>query len=174
MGTRQDYMLAPSIATSALDRGMLEVYDVRGGTLRNITSKYGATLRSGGDADARLRFRPLTTYLLGPEWYPVDVDHRWMPKRATLRMGAPFRPERRLYLTAYRAAGLAPPKSRYRQRRRPATRGGSPGPFEIAFALPDSIGGSHEMLVAIEASKTFRPPSDSRDLSLSFGVFEMR
>ncbi len=174
-GRVEDYVLAPSIANRALDRGMLEVYDVRGGTLRNITSKYGATLRRAGMPMRVSVSDPLTTYLLGPEWYPVDVDHRWMPKRATLRMGAPSEPERRLYLTGYSAAGLGPadvavsvngialPPAVVR-----------PGPFEIAFALPDSIVRSHEMLVAIEASKTFRPSGDSRDLSLSFGVFEVR
>ncbi len=174
-GRVEDYILAPSVATKALDRGMLEVYDVRGGTLRNITSKYGATLRAAGMPMRVSVADPMIAYLLGPEWYPVDIDHRWMGRRATLRMAAPAEPERRLHLSGYNAPGLGPvdavvsvngialPSALVR-----------PGPFEIAFALPDAVVGSKEMLVVVEVSKTFRPPGDARDLGLSFGVFEVR
>jgi hypothetical protein len=174
-GRVEDYVLAPSVTATALDRGELEVYDVRGGMLRNITSKYAATLRAAG-LPARVSVSdPLTAYLLGPEWYSLDTDHRWMPRRATLRMGAPAEPEHKLYLSGYCAEGLGPaeiavsvdgialPPQPVR-----------PGKFEVSFALPDAEVGKREMRVAVEVSKTFRPPGESRDLSLSFGVFEIR
>ena len=85
---------------------MLQVYDVRGGTLRNITSQYRLTLRAAGLPLRVSVSDPLTAYLLGPGWYALDIDHRWMGKRATLRMGAPAEPERKLYLTGYSAAAL--------------------------------------------------------------------
>ena len=174
-GRVEDYVLDPSVAAQALDHGDLQVYDVRGGTLRNITSQYRLTLRAAGLPLRVSVSDALTAYLLGPGWYALDIDHRWMSKRATLRMGAPAEPERKLYLTGYSAAalgeaeltvsvdGVALPAATVH-----------PGPFTAAFALPDSVVGKGEMQVAIKVSKTFRPPGDPRDLGLSFGVFEVR
>jgi hypothetical protein len=174
-GRVEDYVLDPSVAAQALDRGDLQVYDVRGSTLRNITSQYRLTLRAAGLPLRVSVSDSLTAYLLGPEWYALDIDHRWMGRRATLRMGAPAEPERKLYLTGYSAAalgetevtvsvdGIALPSTSVR-----------PGPFTSAFALPDSVAGKGEMQVEIKVSKTFRPTGDPRDLGLSFGVFEVR
>jgi hypothetical protein len=174
-GRVEDYILAPAVAARALDLGELQVYDVRGSVMRNITTDYSDTLAEGGlplriSTDDRL-----TAYLLGPEWYKLDVDHRWMPKRATLRMGAPAEPGKKLYLSGYSPDALAavqvtvtvdgaplPPQTVH------------PGSFEAAFPLPDSVVGKSEMLVAVEVSRTVRPPEDGRDLGLSFGVFEVR
>ena len=174
-GRVEDYILAPSVAAKAYNSGELEVYDVRGGTLRNITSKYAATLRTAG-LPARVSVSDsLTGYLLGPEWYAVDSDHRWMGKRATLRMAAPAEPEHKLYLTGYCAAGLGEAEiAVWVDGMALPTAPVRPGPFELAFALPDALVGKREMHVAVEVSKTFRPPGESRDLGLSFGVFEVR
>jgi hypothetical protein len=143
--------------------------------LRNITTEYAETI---GEDTLPLRVSvsdPLTAYLLGPEWYVLDIDHRWMPKRVTLRMGAPGEPGRKLYLNGYAPPGLGvvdltvtvngvalPPRTIHS------------GPFEAAFPLPDSVVGKSEMRVAVEVSRTFRPASDDRDLGLSFGTFEVR
>ncbi len=171
----EDFVLDPSVAMQALDRGELEVYAVRAGTLRNITSKYGATLRAAGLPKRVSVSDPLTAYLLGPEWYAVDTDHRWMGKRASLRMGAPSEPERKLYLSGYCAPGLGAVDVTVSVDgvALPAA-GVRPGRFEASFALPDSLVGKREMRVEVEVSKTFRPPGEARDLGLSFGVFEVR
>ncbi len=174
-GRVEDYILAPDLTARSIDLGELQVYDVRGSVMRNITTDYSDTLAEGG---LPLRISvgdPLTAYLLGPEWYKLDVDHRWMPKRATLRMGAPAEPGKKLYLSGYSPDALAavqvtvtvdgaplPPQTVH------------PGSFEAAFSLPDSVVGKSEMLVAVEVSRTVRPPEDGRDLGLSFGVFEVR
>jgi hypothetical protein len=174
-GSVTDYVLAPGVAASALDRSQLEVYDVRGAQLRNITMQYAATLR---DRALPLRLSAadgLTAYLLGPEWYHLDIDHRWMPKRATLRMGAPSQPGEKLYLNGYApdggggedvsvtVDGVTLPAQPVR-----------PGPFEAAFRLPDSVTGEREMHVVVEVNRTFTPPGDNRELGLSFGVFEVK
>lgn len=174
-GRVEDYVLDPSVAAQALDAGEAQVYDVRGATLRNITFQYRLRLQSAGLPLRVSVSDSLTAYLLGPEWYVLDIDHRWMGKRATLRMGAPAEPERRLYLTGYSAQALGEAEVRV------SVDGVAlpaapvhPGPFTIAFGLPDSVVGKREMHVAVEVSKTFRPPEDPRDLGLSFGVFEVR
>lgn len=171
----EDFILAPGVTGAALDRNQLEVYDVRGAILRNVTTKYAATMRDRA-LPPRIRVADsLTAYLLGPEWYKLDIDHRWMPKRATLRMGAPAGPGKKLYLSGYSPDELGPvdvtvsvdglslPSQTVR-----------PGPFEAAFPLPDGVVGKPEMSVAVEVSHTFRPQGDARDLGLSFGIFEIR
>jgi hypothetical protein len=174
-GRVEDYVLDPSVAVQALDRGEAEVYDVRGGTLRNITSQYRLTLQSAGLPLRVSVSDSLTAYLLGSGWYALDIDHRWMGKRATLRLGAPAEPERRLYVTGYSAEALGPAEMKVLVDgvALPAA-SVRPGPFSVAFGLPDSVAGKSEMQVAVEVNKTFRPPGDPRDLGLSFGVFEVR
>jgi hypothetical protein len=46
--------------------------------------------------------------------------------------------------------------------------------FELEFPLPASVVGKPELQIAIEVSRTYRPPSDARDLGLAFGVIEIR
>ena len=174
-GRVEDYTLAPGVAARALDLGELEVYDVRGKALRNITTDYSDTLAGSGLPLRISAGDPLTAYLLGPEWYDIDVNHRWIPKRATLRIGAPAEPGKKLYLSGHSPDALGvvevtvtvdgaplPPQTV------------RPGPFEAVFPLPDSEVGKSEMLVAVEVSRTFRPAEDPRELGLSFGVFEVR
>jgi hypothetical protein len=154
------------------------VYDARGSRLRNITAIYAAMPR-----ETRLPRRvdaasPLTSYLLGPEWYASDGDHRWIPRRATLRLGGPSAAGQKLNLTGQC------PNEQLRNGPLPiaVTVDGSAMPpamihdpvFELAFALPDSLVGKPEIHVSVEVGRTFRPASDPRDLGLVFGVFEVK
>jgi hypothetical protein len=174
-GRVEDYILAPGIAARALDLGELQVYDVSGGVLRNITTDYSDTLPDSGLPLRISAGDPLTDYLLGPEWYDVDVNHRWMPKRATLRMGGPAEPGKKLYLSGHAPDALGAVEVTVTVDGAPLPpQTVRPGPFDAVFPLPDSVVGKREMLVAVEVSRTFRPPEDPRELGLSFGVFEVR
>jgi hypothetical protein len=153
---------------------------VSGPRLRNITSAYAAVPR---DTRPPLRVdaaSPLAQYLLGPEWYPSDGDHRWMPRRATLRIGAPDAPGRKLYLrgdcpdeqlvagpldVTVTIDGSALPPAKIR-----------PGEnaFDLAFPLPDAVAGKAEMQVTVEVARIIRPAADPRDLGLVFGIFEVK
>jgi hypothetical protein len=46
--------------------------------------------------------------------------------------------------------------------------------FDLEFALPPALAGRPQVQIAIEVSRTFRPPTDARDLGLAFGVIEFR
>ena len=135
------------------------------------------------DARAPLRVdvsNPLIAYLLGPEWYANDGNHRWMPGRATLRSRPPRRHGQELHLK-----GVCPPEL---LRAGPilvtvtvdgstlATAGIHPrnNTFDLSFPLPGSVVGKDEIVVAVEVNRTFRKPPDNRDLGLAFGVFEVR
>ncbi len=178
LGDVEEFVLPGSVTTRALQRNELVVYDVKGPRLRNITSIYAAIPR---DDSLPLRIDaadPLTADLLGPEWYPVDENHRWMPKRATLRMAGPPAAGRSLYLHGnctdeqLRAGPLTVavtvdnstlPAAAIRETS-----------FELEFHLPDAMAGQRQMQVTVEVSRTFRPSGDARDLGLAFGFFEVR
>jgi len=180
LGNIADYVLPADVTAQALQHEDLVVYDVRGERLRNITATYAALPHEGGLPRRVDVASPLTGYLLGPEWYASDGDHRWMPRRASLRMGAPETPGQKLYLrgvcpeeqlgagplpVAVTVDGVALPAA--------AIRPGAPT-FELEFALPGQVAGKAEMRVTVEVGRTFRPASDPRDLGLVFGSFEVR
>jgi len=166
----------------ALKREELVVYDVRGPRLRNITAIYAAMPQ---ESYAGLPRRvdaasPLTSYLLGPEWYESDGDHRWMPRRATLRIGAPASGGMKLYLRGacpeeLLKAGPLPVRVTVNGIALPAAaiRPGETA-FELAFDLPAAVTGKTEMRLTVDAARSFAPASDPRDLALAFGTFEVR
>ncbi|HWB83714.1 MAG TPA: hypothetical protein VG675_06215 [Bryobacteraceae bacterium] len=174
-----EFVLPPGVTANALARDQLVIYAVAGRQLRNITSVYRVAnsmdqLPSRVDAGS-----PLTAYLLGPEWYGVDGNHRWMPKRATLRLAAPAAPGEKLYLdgncpeetvknglsVSVTVNGIAEPPARI-----------SPNDtsFDLAFPLPDSVVGKSELSITVEVNRTLRPPGDERELGLAFGTFAVR
>ena len=178
LGNVADYVLPPGAVDQALKADAVVVYDVRGPRLRNITSLYAALPR-----ETRLPSRvdlasPLTQYLLGPEWYPADGDHRWMPKRATLRMAGPAAEGQKLHL-----AGQCPPEQ-LRNGPLPlavTVEGGPPltseirePVFDLSFTIPYTAVGKAEMHVAIEVGRVFRPAADPRNLGVVFGVIEVQ
>jgi hypothetical protein len=177
-GDAEEFVLPGSMTTRALERDELVVYDVKGSRLRNITSLYASLPR---DQSLPLRLDaadPLTSDLLGPEWYPVDENHRWMPKRATLKMAGPPTTGRSLYLHGncmeqQLAAGPLTVTVTVDNWTLPAAPIRETS-FELEFRLPDALAGKREMQVAVEVSRTFRPPADARDLGLAFGFFEVR
>jgi hypothetical protein len=117
--------------------------------------------------------------LLGPEWYASDGDHRWMPGRASLRMGAPAVAGQKLYLRGecpdeQLRAGPLPVTVTVGGSSTGATIRPGENAFELAFPLPASVVGLPEMLVTVSAGRIFRPANDPRDLGLAFGSFEVR
>jgi hypothetical protein len=181
LGNIGDYILPADVVSQALKREELVVYDVRGPRLRNITAVYAALPRESGGLPLRVdAASPLTSYLLGAEWYGSDGDHRWMPRRAGLRIAAPSAPGQKLYLRGscpdeQLRLGPLPVTVTVDGVTLPATviRPGE-NAFELAFALPDSVVGKAEMRVTVEVGRVIRPASDPRDLGLVFGVFEVR
>ncbi len=169
------FVLPAELVYDALDNGRLEVYDVRGPLLRNITWEY-----SGRPRQAAIPVRldvgdPLAEGMLGPEWYSRDGGHRWMPKRATLRIGAPAVPGAGLYLEGRCAAEQLPQTVTVSVNGRalpPAV--ARDEQFLLVFPLPDDLAGRGDMRLVIEAARTVRPKSDPRELGLAFGVIEVK
>jgi hypothetical protein len=178
MANLGEFVLPPGEAGRALDNGEVAVYDVRGPRLRNITSSYAAQPRDLGLPRLVDVGSPLSAHALGPEWYALDGNHRWMPKRASLRIAGPSAAGQKLYLHGYYPADQL--------RKGPVTVSVSingtlvatapipGGDFELAFALSPDVVGQPSMEVVVEVSRTFRAGADVRDLGLTFGEFEVR
>jgi hypothetical protein len=179
----EDYELAAGPAIHGLDHDQIVVYQIGGPRLKAITSTYTRTAaqqlnpsppRSIDVASA------LTAYLLGPEWYPREAGFRWMPRRATLRIGSPLKPSDKLYLNGFcplvqLQAGPMPFRVTV-----DGTNIGEivlkPGdsPFQISLALPARFIGMTQLDIAIDTARTFRTQTDARELSLAFWSFEIR
>ena len=180
LGNIVDYILSSDVVAQALKREELVVYDVRGPRLRNITDLYAALPREVGLPLRVDAASPLIGYLLSPEWYQSDGDHRWMPPRAGLRMGAPAAGSQKLYLRGncpdeQLSRGPLPVTVTVEGETLPIAviRPGE-NAFELVFALPASVVGKAEMRVTVEVGRVIRPASDPRDLGLAFGAFEVR
>ncbi len=180
LGDVAQFILPAGVVEQALKRGELVVYDVRGPRLRNITEVYAAMPHEESRLPLRLdAASPLTSYLLGPEWYAPDGDHRWMPRQASLRMGAPAAPGQTLYLRGncpdeqLRAGPLPVTVTVDGSVTEAVIRPGE-NAFELAIPLPASVAGKAEMKVTVAVARVLHPESDPRDLGLAFGVFEVR
>ncbi len=179
LGNVDEFLLPADVTATALSRDELAVYDVRGPRLRNITRAY-ALMPQERKLPSRIDFaNPLASYLLGPQWYPADGNHRWMPKRATLRIAGAAAAGQKLYLSGYC------PDQQWRDgpltvtvNVEGSTQSASLPPgrndFELAFPLPASALGRTELPLTVEVGRTIRVPGDGRDLGLAFGVFEVR
>src|ERR1039457_3695620 len=166
LGDINEFVLPPDLTSAALDRDEVVVYDVRGARLRNITSAYAERprdLRLPSSVDVANR---LSAPLLGSEWYAPDGNHRWMPKRATLRMAGPSAAGQKLYLrgscpdeqlrngplaVTVAIDGVALPAE--------VIRAGE-NRFELGYALPEAATGQPVMRVAVEVGRTFHTATD--------------
>src|SRR6185437_964491 len=117
---------------------------------------------------------PLITYLLGPEWLPKEVDHRWMGKSATVKLAGPSGPGQSLYLLATAVEGGATKLTVFADGVALGSAATHPGTFETRFALPDALVGKDEITVRVEVDRTSSSPSDPRALGLAFGTFAVR
>jgi hypothetical protein len=178
-GDLSEFLAPAGAVAAAIERGRLVVYDVRGPRQRNITSSYRVahdnSLPRRVDATS-----PLLAPLLGPEWYASDGSLCWMPRRATLRMGAPSAPGQKLYLRGIcpeeqlRAGPLGVTVTAGDVRLPQALIRPGENSFELTFDLPAALVGRAEMAIAVEVSRAIRPASDPRELGLGFGVFEVK
>jgi hypothetical protein len=183
LGSISQFVLPASATLNALNSGKIVVYSAAGEKLKNITGVYGSTsqLHLQGETPRRVDVaNDLLAYLLGSTWYPRDETHRWIPKRATLRLGGPKSAGQRLYITGYCPSGQlekgALPLTVEVDGKALATVQIQRGTerFDFDFALPDGLVGKESVEIAVEAGRTYIPPGEDRELGLVFGAFEIR
>ncbi len=178
-----EYVFPAAATLDGLKEGRIVVYSAAGERLKNITQAYGSLSHLSLRRETPRRVdvaNDLLSYLLGKSWYPIEGDHRWMPKEATVRLGGPTATGQRLYLS-----GSCPP-GQFEKGALPVrvavdgktvgTAQLQPGTdvFHLDFALPAELKGRESVEVALELDRTFVPAGEDRELGLVFGVFEIR
>jgi hypothetical protein len=182
LGRIADYVLPDEPTIRGLNQRQIVVYRPGPARLQAITGLYFDTAAENLNPKPPKRVEvgnPLMAYLLGPEWYALEGTSRWMPRRATLRIGAPDSPSEKLYLSGYCSesqlrAGPLPVR---------VTAGGvalaefaitNLNEFRVNLALPSRLVGTKWLELSVEAGRTFQAKGDGRKLGLSFGTFEIR
>lgn len=181
-GNISDYVLPAGAALHAAKIDRIVVYHLGPERLKAITTVYEAAAfeRFGSDVPRRIDAGdPLMDYLLGPEWYPADAGARWMPRRASFRIAGPRSPSEKLHLTGFPPDHpmqvTVPLKVTVDGVALPEVELNLIGPtFNAALVLPNQLVGKPEISVVLEAGRSFHTPTDSRELALNFGVFEIR
>lgn len=183
LGRVTDYVLPSEPALKGLHNGVVVVYAITPGRLRNITSLYEARLagQAKGETPRRVDVgNPLMAYLLGTEWYSLEGGYRWIPSRATLRIGGPRSPAEKLYVTGFCPEAhlrMGPLPIRLMLDGVPLkTTVVTPGEvaFQRVFDLPNQFVGKEQVTLAVEAGRTIKMGLEQRDRALAFGVFEIR
>ncbi len=176
----------PGAVIHALLEENLIVYSAAGVRLKNVTSVYEKAVeqRYGWNEEKNVpqtvdAGAPLLAYLLGSAWYPPVGSFRWMPSRASFRIGGPRTANERLTIT-----GNCP---REQTESGPLTLSVSVDgkllseakiskpetSFSRSFSLPPELLGHPSVEVLLAVDKTLEQPAGSPPLGLAFGVFEI-
>jgi hypothetical protein len=169
----------PAAATlGALAAGKAAVYDAAGPRLRNITPTYAELARQTLKPELSSRIDGGAEDFagqLGEGWHAPDSGHRWMSKRASLRLAAPKSHPAKLFLHAYCPE---PQLSSGPLHLKVFVEGSSNGPvvvnvsqseFHAEIPIPSGLAGSGELRVTLEVDRTLSIPGDGRELGLAFG-----
>jgi hypothetical protein len=169
-------------ALKAIEAGKARVLQLGDGPPRDITANYETVLRAEFLATHRNSVdvgEPLYASRLGPSWHKVENGYRWIPKSATVQLEGPSSAGERLYITGYApatalASGPVTLRVRVDGQESGTTVISQPDrKFACDFPLPAKVVGEYAMEVSIEASRTFRPPGDQRELGMIFGTFSV-
>lgn len=174
-------VLDPAVMRNAITHDQVVVYSVNGKNLRNVTETYErSAIRHWSDKPVHLPTRleagnPLEAFLLGPEWYGVELDARWMPQRATVRLGGPSSTHEKLVFQGWCDASQLKDGPLHLM----ASVDGTPlGTQEIVepdcrfrrlFVMPQSLIGRDQVEIAISVDHVAREPG-GRTLGLLFGT----
>jgi len=176
-----DFVLPSGPTLRGLNNNEIVVYRPGPKRLKAITSLYADTTAQQLSPEVPRRVdvgNPLLGYLLGPEWYSSEDGLRWMPKRATLRIGGPRSPSEKLYVRGYcpvqvlpdgpvpvriTVAGVQLPEITLRN-----------CSFDLSLPLPAQAMGKEVLDVTVEAGRARKVGPHAVDFALRFGVFEIR
>ena len=175
-------VMEPGPMRNALTHEQVVVYSDVGNHLRNITGawerKFAVTSSSDPEPRRIEAGNPLLGYLLGPEWFPVENGVRWMPGRATVRLGGPRSAKDQLLLEGY-----CPRQLKAGDVHLLVTVDGIPlgnariinpdSGFRRLFDMPPSLTGRSTVTVAIAVDQVIHEPG-GRELGLTFGTIAIQ
>ena len=158
------------------------VVQLNGRGLRDITDRYLARVRFASTHPEFVDVAdPLYRDRLGPTWYQIEQNFRWMPKTATVKIAGPRALGQSLEITGYcPAIVLAPGPLKVLFRGDGIDIGSSTltrpdQHFELTLPLPAALVGRPSIQLEIEVARTFHPAgNDPRTLGLVFQTFTMK
>jgi hypothetical protein len=174
----RNLVLEPAVLRNAVTHREVVIYSFFGDRLLDSTEAYERSARSRPSHPFPHRVEvgsPLFSWLLGPEWLPLESGFRWMPRHATVRLAGPESPEDTLLLE-----GFCPDKQLLRGAvhlyvtvdgiRLTETRINQPeSTFRRRFVLPPALLGRQIVEVAIAVNRVL-DSSDGIDRGLVFGT----
>lgn len=181
LGDVMEFVLPPGVALEALEEKRAVVYDASGDRPANVTGPFYALARrrwSRQELPRRVDAgNALFSKFLGPEWYPPEEGYRWMPQRATVRLGGPGRALRLSGYCPSEQVAAGPLHLTVRANGHalsPVLLNRGNAPFELSFPLPEQVARAAEITVVLEVDRTFARPQDGRPLGLVFCSVEVR
>lgn len=175
------FVISTDDAKSLLANNQALVVAFQGRELRDITSAYLAKLRFVSNHPEFVAVaNPLYGNRLGPTWYPIEQDFRWMPKTATVRIAGPKKTGQMLEVTGYTPAVLVARGPLVVSLRGDGIDIGSASlnrpnqDFNLKFPLPSSLVGRPVIELQIEVSHTILAGRDPRTLGLVIQTFTIR
>ncbi len=181
LGGISEFRISTEDCLRLMKTNQARVLEVTAGAPLDVTDRFDAAL-SAFMASHRSFVNvgdPAYASYLGPGWYQIENGFRWMAQSATVQLAGPTSPAARLYVTGYGAAAAlaaGPVTLRFRANGEDlgSTTVSRPDQkFAADFPLPAKLVDQHAMEVSIEASRSFRPAGDSRDLAMIFGTFSV-
>lgn len=186
-GRLEQLVMDPGSLRNALTHEQVVVYSDVGDHLRNITGVWGRKFATASSADQEPRRieagNPLLGYLLGPEWYPPESGFRWMPRRATVRLGGPRSAKDQLLLEGRCPIQQLNAGGTHLSVAVAVAVNGIPlgiaqiddpeGSFRRLFNLPASLVGKPTVVVEIAVDRVIHEPG-GRELGLTFGTIAIQ
>ena len=177
-----EQVMPPAVAGRAIESGAAVVYAVGGPKLRNMTEAFRNQAREWMAKPVKTIDvgQPYMSDLLGPEWYAIESEFRWMPKRAAVRIGGPATAAEKLYLRGYYPKEqLAKGPVRVQVSIDGKRIGDGPtvlndSDFNLAFPLLPAHAGKDWLKVEIEVNRAVDEGAGGRELGLAFGVISVK
>jgi hypothetical protein len=178
LGNIADYTLPENEERVALAQNRALVFAVEDGRLRDITSVFKTAAVEGATPQRIEVGHPPMESLLGPSWYGSEGDYRWMPKEASVRLGAPRAGTGEVRVEA----NCAPVQVAVQPLVAWVTVDGKTGPHStirdcnqpvVIEAPVNTASGTKEIEVVIHVDRTVRVGADQRDLGLAVRTVEV-
>ncbi|HTS48398.1 MAG TPA: hypothetical protein VMH05_10670 [Bryobacteraceae bacterium] len=176
------YVLSPDNALQILTRHEGAVYQLEGRQLRDVTAPHWTELAEYVALHSRFLDvgDPASTSRLGPTWYRIENQFRWMPQKATLKIAGPQKDGQLLEVTGYCPAPLlasGPLEVTFLGDGVKIASAKLTDPdkqFDLQFPIPPQLVGRQQLEIEIEVNRTAHIPGDPRQLGLIFGTFRIK
>jgi len=182
LGRFPHLVMEPGPMRNALTHEQVVVYSDVGDHLRNITGVWERKFAVASTPDQEPHWievgNPLLEYRLGPEWFPAENGFRWMPGRATVRLGGPRSAKDHLLLEGYcprqpKAGGVHLSVTVDGISLGDAEKINPDSNFHRLFKMPPSLIGKSTVTVAIAVDQVIHEPG-GRELGLTFGTIAIQ